>query len=96
MCFHRYVKPWLERSLHLTPLSLSATLAAPFQFKPPLTYFLQVSTKISDGRIMAQPDPGGGSGDFANLRHVDGFLELPSDKVDFNVGESFPYFPFRT
>lgn len=95
MCFHRYVKPWIERSLHTHPPSLTAILRTSFQFKPPLTYFLQVKTTIESGRILAEPDAGGGSGDFANLRNVDGFLELPAEKVDFVAGEAYPYFPFR-
>ena len=96
MCFHRYVKPWIEKSLHLVPTSNTAILRSPFQFKPPLTYFVQVKTTIEDGRIMAEPDPGGGSGDFANLRNTDGFLELPLDQVDFPAGKSYAFFPFRT
>ena len=96
MCFHRYVKPWIEKSLHLIPTSSSAILRSAFQFKPPLTYFVQVKTTIEDGRIMAEPDPGGGSGDFANLRNIDGFLELPLGQVDFPAGKAYAYFPFRT
>jgi molybdopterin molybdotransferase len=44
---------------------------------------------------MAYPNAGGGSGDFANLKNVTGFLELPSDKNIFKAGEAFPYYPFR-
>jgi len=96
MCFYRYVKPWIERSLHLTPSASSATLGSDFQFKPQLTYFLQVNVRFEAGRLVAMPDAGGGSGDFTNLTTVDGFLELPMEKSDFKSGEVFPYFPFRT
>jgi molybdopterin molybdotransferase len=44
---------------------------------------------------MAYPDAGGGSGDFANLKDVDGFLELPLNKIVFKTGEVYPYYPFR-
>jgi molybdopterin molybdotransferase len=60
-----------------------------------LTYFLQVSIENQQGKMIAYPLPGGGSGDFANLKNVHGFLELPAEKNDFKAGEAFPYIPFR-
>jgi molybdopterin molybdotransferase len=54
-----------------------------------------VKTVIERGKLVAYPDAGGGSGDFANLSDVDGFLELPSDRTDFNKNEVFPFIPFR-
>ena len=45
---------------------------------------------------MARPDAGGGSGDFANLKEVDGFLELPAEENDFKKGEVFSFIPFRS
>lgn len=71
-------------------------LAKDFSFAGALTYFLQVAVKIEHGKLMAYPDPGGGSGDFANLKNVTGFLELPAERDNFAAGELFPYFPFRT
>ena len=44
---------------------------------------------------MAYPNAGGGSGDFANLKEVDGFLELPAENNEFKKGQVFPYYPFR-
>ena len=95
MCFYRYIKPWLLKSLHVERQELSASLASNFSFAPNLTYFLQVKVKSENGRLMAYPDAGGGSGDFVNLKNVTGFLELPPDKSKFSPGEVFPYFPFR-
>ncbi len=91
MCFYRYIRPAIIRSRH----QASAILATDFTFKPDLTYFLQVKVNNEQGKWMAYPIPGEGSGDFANLRHVDGFLELPSERSSFPKGESFPYYPFR-
>jgi molybdopterin molybdotransferase len=96
MCFHRYAKPWLERSMFQPARRQSAILAKDFDFKPSLTYFLQVSVRHESGRLMATPDAGGGSGDFANLTNVDGFLELPLGGREFKAGEAFPYYPFRS
>ena len=95
MCFYRYIKPWLMKSWGSDYPISTASLANGFSFKPPLTYFLQVQIKNESGKLMAYPLPGGGSGDFANLKEVDGFLELPADKEYFNAQEVFPFIPFR-
>jgi molybdopterin molybdotransferase len=96
MCAHRYVLPWLKACLQQqeTPIP-TAVLAEPVTFKPPLAYFLQVQTyQAPDGRLMARPHPGGGSGDLANLLDSDAFLELPAEKCDFEAGESFKIWKF--
>lgn len=95
MCFYRYVKPWLLKSLGLPLHQAWAELGSDFSFDPNLTYFLQVSVKEVEGRRIAYPEAGGGSGDFANLKNVDGFLELPHDRKTFRAGEVFPFFGFR-
>jgi molybdopterin molybdotransferase len=95
MCFYKYIKPWILKSLGIQILPDYAILAEDFSFTPNLTYFLQVSVKKESGRMMAYPVAGGGSGDFANLKNVTGFLELPLGKNVFNAGEVFPYLAFR-
>jgi molybdopterin molybdotransferase len=95
MCFYRYIEPWLWRSLGVQRKTSAAVLAKDFTFHPKVTYFVQVKVENESGRLMAYPDTGGGSGDFANLKNVDGFLELPLEKTTFRAGEVFPYFPFR-
>ncbi len=96
LCFYRYIQPWLSTMmLHPQP-SASAVLAEPFEVKAKdLTYFLQVKVRMEEGRLLAMPIPGGGSGDFANLKEVDGFLEIPASKTQCSAGDSFPYFSFR-
>ncbi|HRI61254.1 MAG TPA: hypothetical protein PK228_16050 [Saprospiraceae bacterium] len=44
---------------------------------------------------MAQPLPGHGSGDLANLSDTDGFLELPLERTVFSAGEVFPLHRYR-
>ena len=102
MCLYRYLLPWLASSLRQAggselrrPSGFNAVLATDFHFDAPLTYFLQVRTEFTDGVLKAFPVPGGGSGDFANLRHADGFLELPLGGSPFPQGSVFPFFPFR-
>ena len=77
MCFYRYIKPWILKSMKMDLSPSSAVLAKDFKGPQGLTYFLQVNVKLENGKLMAYPDPGGGSGDFANLKNVTGFLELP-------------------
>lgn len=97
MCFHRYFKPWLSKSLGIeNQTSGFAVLAEDFMAKTPLTYFLQVRTTCDkSGRLLAEPLVGRGSGDHANLLDADGFLELGSDAKLCKKGDVFPYYPYR-
>jgi molybdopterin molybdotransferase len=95
LCFYRYIKPWLVKSFGAAEEHAHAILAKDFTFKPSLTYFLQVKIKNDGGKLLAHPDAGGGSGDFANLKNVDGFLELTPEKNEFMAGEVLPYYGFR-
>ena len=95
MCFYRYIKPWLLRSLNMKVADHFVVLAEDFSNKGGFVYFLQVSVKNEKGRWMAYPEAGGGSGDFANLKNVDGFIELPAGKEKFLAGEVYYYIAFR-
>lgn len=96
MCFYRYIEPWLFNSLGLSAPEQKAQLNSDFEFKDDnLTYFLQVALKNSDGRLIATPIPGGGSGDFANLKDVSAFMELPEGKKVFKKGEVYSVYSFR-
>jgi molybdopterin molybdotransferase len=95
LCFYRYVAPWLWKSMGTERKHAYAILVEDITFQPKVTYFLQVRVENQEGKLMAYPDTGGGSGDFANLKKVDGFLQLPPEKSTFKAGEVFPYFPFR-
>ncbi|MBT1703518.1 molybdopterin molybdotransferase MoeA [Chryseosolibacter indicus] len=95
LCFNRYVKPWLLETLGLPIPAFKAVLGEDFTFEPALTYFLQVQVVNEMGRLVAYPKAGGGSGDFANLKEVDAFLELPIEKTVFKKGEVYPLIPFR-
>lgn len=93
--FHKYIQPWLSRQLGAMPVKRYAVLAEDFSFSPDLTYFLQVKASFQgDGRLLAQPFAGGGSGDFANLLQGNGLVELPADKTYFAAGECYPFIPY--
>lgn len=95
LCFHKYIKLWILNSFGVENKPVTARLTADVNFQVPLTYFLQVRIEIKNGELLAHPHAGGGSGDFANLKDVDGFLELPLEKTTFNAGESYPFISFR-
>jgi molybdopterin molybdotransferase len=97
LCFHKYFLPWLRKSLGVKDIiERKAVLSMDFSLKTNLTYFLQVKTHINyEGRIIATPVIGRGSGDHANLLVSDAFLELPGNKSNFKKGEVFNLIPFR-
>jgi len=95
MCMHRYLLPWLEKSLGINKQSLYAVLSEDFTFNPQLQYFLQVKLHVNEkGCLMAKPIAGNGSGDFANLIDTDSFMELPLRQNEFKKGETFKVWTF--
>lgn len=91
-----YFIPWLRKSLGLPPgTENTAVLDSNFNFKPVLTYFLQVKLVNRNGTVYAMPEAGNGSGDLANLTLNDAFLKLDAERDQFKKGEVFPYFTFR-
>lgn len=97
ICMHRYFVDWLGHTLG-APLrkSLYATLTDEVNFKPDLTYFLEVKISSSkDGQLMATPQKGNGSGDLANLVEADAIIELPRGKNVYEKGEVHPIYFYK-
>ena len=97
MCLNRYFRLWLKSSLDLSLNGEKyAVLGKDFYFKPDLTYFLQVKiSSRSDGKLVAVPIEGKGSGDLANLVDADAFMELPKGRNTFRAGEVYPILMYR-
>ena len=97
MCTQTYFFPWLNKCLQLPPSTLpTAILQQDYTFRPDLTYFLQVKIDYDqEGRILATPVEGHGSGDLANLVDADAFLKLPRGKELFEKGEVYPVYFYR-
>ncbi|MCD6013422.1 MAG: molybdopterin biosynthesis protein MoeA [Flavipsychrobacter sp.] len=103
MCLHRYFIPWLRSCL--TPPSpfgdgrgevFFAVLDQDVTFNPQLQYFMQVKVSISEkGQLVAIPQEGNGSGDYANLIDSNAFMELPLEKSNFKKGEVYRIWPFK-
>jgi len=92
-----YLLPWLRSNLGMPKAQLPfVTLASDVIFEPDLLHYLQVAIEYtSDGKIVAHPRRGKGSGDHANLADVDGFIILPRGKTVFEKGEIFAFIQFR-
>jgi len=103
MCTIRYFRPWMEASLGLPPGRPYGPAGRPHgiltqevSFRPDLTYFAQVRLEYdADGRILAHPVEGHGSGDLANLVDADAFIELPRGKDRYAQGERHPLWMYR-
>ena len=92
----KYFTPWYQKSIGINfENSQQAILSEDFFFKPGLTYFLQVKLSQQDGKLMATPVSGKGSGDLVNLVDADAFIELPDDRTNFSKGELFPVIFYR-
>ncbi|MBE0424214.1 MAG: molybdopterin molybdotransferase MoeA [Lutibacter sp.] len=92
----KYFYPWQYKSVGLNfENKQQAILSEDFYFKPELTYFLQVKLNQVEGKLMATPISGKGSGDLANLADADAFLELPDNRSNFIKGEVFPVIIYR-
>lgn len=97
VCLLRYFKPWLENYLQQKEVnSVYYALKEDVNFKPDLTYFVPVKLMNENaGTQVAKPFAGNGSGDFVNLKNVDGFLELPKGKEIYSKGAFFKFINFR-
>lgn len=93
LCLYRYVLPWLRASLGIAEQPQFVELNEDLRSEIPLTHFVQV--KLSEDGRMATPVPGGGSGDFVNLRRADAFIELPPKAGMLTKGMRFPCIRFR-
>jgi len=93
----KYFYPWYYKSVGLNfENKQQAILSEDFYFKPEMTYFLQVKLTQVEGKLMATPISGKGSGDLANLAEADAFLELPDNRSNFTKGEVFPILRYRS
>lgn len=96
VCFHRYVAPWLRKSLGTERTQdRHAVLAEDVTCTFPLTYFLQVAIEEQrDGTRCAHPAPHHGSGDYTSLAGTHGFVEIPHDIDRVPAGSAVRYFPW--
>jgi molybdopterin molybdotransferase len=90
LCLYRYFLPWLKNCLSVPSKNIYAVLNEDVEFKPSLTYFLQAKLQMNEeGKLLAEPIRGHGSGDFSSLTETGAFVELPSAKNIFKKGEAY-------
>jgi molybdopterin molybdotransferase len=90
LCTIRYLIPWLQASLGMKESKYVAVLNKAITFTPALQYFLPVNVCINDeGKLIAAPVDGNGSGDYLQLLKANAFMELPMNKENFNKGEIY-------
>lgn len=85
----KFVIPFLQKSI-LVPAKeqAQACLGAEVRFsKKHMTYYCLVKVKNIEGKLMAYPLLGNGSGDFFQLRDSDGFIELRPEEAPFKEGK---------
>jgi len=97
LCMQRYFLYWLQYSIKgEAPEQAYAILDKNVHFKPDLTYYLEVKIRFTkDGKLLALPKKGNGSGDLVNLMEGDAFIELPRGRDEFKTGEIFPIYMYR-
>ncbi len=93
----KYIFWWLFKSLQQKEKPIRhAELKSDFEFKADLHLFLPVKLEYSeDGKVLALPCFGNGSGDFVNLKNTDAFMELPRGQSDYEKGETYPILTYR-
>jgi molybdopterin molybdotransferase len=93
VCLSRYVIPALGRLVGAPARPpRPAVLAHEFRFDKALTCFLPVSLGYDQqGRMLAEPRPTHGSGDFIALAGTDGFVELPPGPATHAAGLVVPF-----
>lgn len=90
-----YFFPWYYASVSVSIPNETAVLNEDVFFKPTLTYFLQVRLTIENGKLMATPIAGNGSGDLASLVKTDAFIQLPNTAEVFKKGAVFSIIRYR-
>lgn len=90
-----YFYPWYYKSVGIAAQEENAILAEDVNFKPSLTYFLQVKLSYRYGHLIATPIAGNGSGDLASLVNTDAFIQLPAAQNEFKKGDVFKIIRYR-
>lgn len=91
-----YFYPWYKKSVQVQEKTQNAILSEDVNFKPNLTYFLQVKLSYRFGHLIATPIKGNGSGDLVSLTEADGFIEIPkTEEIEFTKGSVFPVIRYK-
>ena len=83
----KFVVPFLQyNGTRKSPFLPKAVLSEEVKFNKNFTYYCLVKTEYKEGKMIATPIRGNGSGDYYQLRDSDGFIELRPDEAPFVPG----------
>lgn len=93
LCAAKYLIPWLAQKQQSVQRLQTVPLQKEYFKKTELTYFLPVRLSFSASTVEAIPAEGNGSGDFAHLSGIDGWLELAGSSGVFDPRKELPFIP---
>lgn len=98
LCMRRYVIPFIEKSLGIKKSSYitNAILRKDTFSISDLTLFTQATLSTENGKLMAEPLPHNGSGDFIGVAGADCFIELPPQKSTHKKGKTYNVWPIKS
>ncbi|MFL5731325.1 MAG: molybdopterin molybdotransferase MoeA [Cytophagaceae bacterium] len=95
MCVHRYLLPWLNACLGIAQPPMMAELQKDFSFPSSIQFFMLVKLELNEqGKLIAWPLEGNGSGDFVQVAGAHAFMELPLKENIFHKGQLLRVWPF--
>jgi molybdopterin molybdotransferase len=96
VCSYVYLLPFIKKQLGLKSIHHQVHICEEVFFKPALTYFMQAQVgQTEDGKLVAKPYPGNGSGDLTNLSEVNAFVALPPEDEKFTTNKLYDVYFIR-
>ena len=90
VCTYVYLLPFIKKQLGIKSIQHHVNVIEEVYFKPALTYFMQAKvSQHEDGKLVAKPYPGNGSGDLTNLSEINAFVTLPAEDEKFMSNKQY-------
>jgi molybdopterin molybdotransferase len=98
VCTYVYLLPFIKLKMSLNQINYKVNVSEETYFKSSLTYFMQAKVhQTIEGKLVAKPYPGNGSGDLTNLCEINAFVELPQEDEKFTTNKLYDvYFTRNT
>jgi molybdopterin molybdotransferase len=97
VCSYVYLLPFFMSNMSLNLINYKVNVSEEIYFKPSLTYFMQAQVRqTEDGKLVAKPYPGNGSGDLTNLSEINAFVVLPQEDEKFTTNKLYDVYFTRS